>query len=340
MDYQNMAHKKMEYQDSAIDLIGNTPLVRFCGPGGEQGLPLLAKLEYMNPGGSIKDRLAKYVIEKGISDGTLKKGDTIVDNTSGNTGIGVAMVASAHGIKTVFTSSDKVSQEKIDLLRALGAEVIITPSDAAWDDPQSCYQLAKRMAEEKGYFYFNQYDNPDNILAYYHSLGPELWQQTEGRITHLIAGIGTGGTLSGTARFLKEKNSEIRIIAVDPVGSMFAEYIRTGQVGDSSAYLVEGIGSDMVTKALDPKIIDEVVTVSDKDSFETTRYLAGKHGFMAGGSSGTAAFAAFQMQDRFEKDDVVVVIFADSAFRYLSKCFSDEWMAQHGFSTKSEDWSQ
>lgn len=330
----------MEYQKSVLDLIGNTPLARFYGPGEKGKIPFYAKLEYMNPGGSIKDRLAKYVIEKGLREGTLKKGDTIVDNTSGNTGIGVAMVASAYGIKTIFAAAAKVSSEKIDLLRALGAEVIITPTEAAWDNPACCYQVAKTLAEEKGYFYFNQYHNPDNILAYFETLGPEIWKQTDGRVTHLICGIGTGGTLSGTARFLKEKNREVQIIAVDPVGSIFAEYIKTGQIGQSDGYLVEGIGSDMVTKALDPDVIDEVVTVSDKDSFETTRYLAGQHGFMVGGSSGTAAYAAFQMCDRFKDDDVVVMIFADSAFRYLSKCFSDQWMAEHGFSTKNEAWSQ
>lgn len=330
----------MEYQSSILQLIGNTPLAQFYPPGGEGQHPLYAKLEYMNPGGSIKDRLGKYVIEKGLREGTLKKGDTIVDNTSGNTGIGVAMVAAAYGLKTIFAATAKVSHEKIDLLRALGAEVIITPTEAAWDDPRSCYQVAKKLAEEKGFFYFNQYHNPDNILAYYHTLGPEIWNQTAGKVTHLIAGIGTGGTLSGAARFLKEKNSDIQIIAVDPVGSIFAEYVKTGKVGQASGYLVEGIGSDMVTKALDPDIIDDVVTVSDKDSFETTRYLAGKHGFMAGGSSGTAAFAAFEMIDRFNKDDVVVMIFADSAFRYLSKCFSDQWMDEHGFSTRQKVFAQ
>ena len=269
-----------------------------------------------------------------MSGGELKKGDTIIDNTSGNAGIGIAMVAAAFGLKTIFTVADKVSQEKIDMLRALGSKVIITPTEAPHDDPRSCYQLAKRMARENNYFYFNQYDNVENINAHYHTTGPEIWKQTEGKITHLVGGIGTGGTISGAARYLKEQNREIEIIAVDPLGSLFYEYIKHNRICPASSYLVEGIGSDMVTGALDPEVIDTVITVSDKDSFETARLLTREFGILAGGSSGTAAFAAFQVAENLTSNDLIVVIFCDSAKNYLTKCFSDEWMAKHGFSTK------
>lgn len=323
----------MKYYKNNPDLIGNTPLLQITDDPDHSGPLILAKLEYLNPGGSVKDRIGKYIIEKALREGKLKKGDTIIDNTSGNTGIGVAMVAAAYGLKTIFTTAEKTSQEKIDLLRALGAEVIITPTDAAWDDPRSCYQTAKRLAEEKGYFYFNQYDNIDNPMAHYHTTGPEIWRQTDGKITHLVAGIGTGGTLSGAARYLKEQNPEVKAIAVDPPGSLFADYIKSGKAGPTSTYLVEGIGSDMVTRSLDPAVIDDVITVSDKDSFATARMLTRRYGILAGGSSGTAAYASFRLAETINPENIVVVIFPDSAIRYLSKYFSDRWMIKHGFKT-------
>jgi cystathionine beta-synthase len=321
----------MQYAKKNLELIGNTPLVQINSDSPQPGAVILAKLEYFNPGGSVKDRMAKYVIEKALAEGQLKPGDTIIDNTSGNAGISMAMVAAAYGLNAILTTPEKTSQEKVDTLRALGAEVIITPTEAAWDDPKSCYQLARRLAEENGYFYFNQYDNPENIEAHYMTTGPEIWNQTEGRITHIVAGIGTGGTLSGIARFLKEKNPAVKSIAVDPSGSLFADYIKHGTPGPTRTYLVEGIGSDMVTKALDPSVIDDVITVSDEDSFMTARKLARTYGILAGGSSGSTAYAAFSIADRLAPDDLMVVIFADSAQRYISKCFSDAWMSQHGF---------
>ncbi len=321
----------MEYYKQNLDLVGNTPLVKISEVPDRPGPLILAKLEYLNPGGSVKDRMAKYVIEKALREGKLKKGDTIIDNTSGNAGISMAMVAAAYGLKAILTTAEKTSQEKVDTLRALGAEVIVTPTEAAWDDPRSCYQLAKKIAREKGYFYFNQYDSQDNIMAHYYSTGPEIWRQTDGKITHFVAGIGTGGTLSGTVRFLKEQNPKVRSIAVDPEGSMFSEFIKKGTVGPSKTYMVEGIGSDMVTQALDPKMIDEVVTVNDEESFTTARFLAREYGILAGGSSGSVAFAAFDLAHRLPPNDVIVVIFADSALRYITKCFSDKWMAAHGF---------
>ncbi len=321
----------MQYAKKNLDLIGNTPMVQINSDSTQPGALILAKLEYFNPGGSVKDRMAKYVIEKALAEGRLKPGDTIIDNTSGNAGISMAMVAAAYGLNAILTTAEKTSQEKVDTLRALGAEVIITPTEAAWDDPKSCYQLARKMAKDNGYFYLNQYDNPENIEAHYHTTGPEIWTQTEGKITHIVAGIGTGGTLSGIAKFLKEKNPAVKSIAVDPPGSLFADYIKHGTLGPTSTYLVEGIGSDMVTKALDPSVIDDVITVSDEDSFVTARKLARTYGILAGGSSGSTAYAAFSIADSLAPDDLVVVIFADSAQRYISKCFSDAWMSRHGF---------
>lgn len=321
----------MEYNENNLDLVGNTPLVRISENSEKPGPLILAKLEYFNPGGSVKDRMAKYVIDKALREGRLKKGDTIIDNTSGNTGISMAMVAAAYGLKTIITTPEKTSQEKVDTLRALGAQVIITPTEAAWDDPRSCYQVARRLADENGYFHLNQYHNQDNVMAHYHDTGPEIWRQTEGRITHLVAGIGTGGTLSGAMRYLKEQNRRVQGIAVDPEGSLFAEYIKSGHEGPSHTYLVEGIGSDMVTQALDPGMVDEVITVSDEDSFRIARRLARRFGILAGGSSGSAAFAAFNLARNLTPNDVVVVIFADSAQRYITKCFSDKWMKAQGF---------
>ncbi|MFH1701505.1 MAG: cysteine synthase family protein [Candidatus Zixiibacteriota bacterium] len=322
----------MKFPNRISELIGNTPLIELPFYDKQNpGPKILAKLEYLNPGGSVKDRLAKFIIEVALKDGRLKKGDTIIDNTSGNTGVAVAMLAAAYDLKAVFTTPEKTSQEKVDLIRALGAEVIRTPTEAAWDDPRSCYQLARSLALEKGYFLFNQYDNPDNIRAHYHSTGPEIWKQTEGRITHFIGGIGTGGTVSGIGQYLKEQNSNVKIIAVDPTGSMFADYIKTGKVHESQTYLVEGIGSDKVTKALDPNVIDEVISVNDEQSFSTARMITKRFGVLAGGSSGTAVYAALNIAKDLTPNDLIVVIFADSAIRYLSKCFSDEWMISHGF---------
>jgi len=321
----------MDYYKNNLDLVGNTPLLEIPLPKDISGPTLLAKLEYLNPGGSVKDRIAKYVIEKALREGRLKKGDTVIDNTSGNTGIGIAMVAAAYGLKAIFTTAEKTSMEKVETLRALGAEVIITPTSAAWDDPESCYSKAQQLAREHGYFYFNQYDNPDNPDAHYYSTGPEIWKQTKGRVTHLVAGIGTGGTLSGTARYLKEQNPDITVVAVDPPGSLFAEYIRSGKTGPTASYHVEGIGSDMITKALDPSVIDRVITVSDEDSFAVARKLTREYGIMAGGSSGTATHAAFEIARDLGSEQTIVVIFPDSALRYISKCFSDKWMKDHKF---------
>ncbi|MEZ5359160.1 MAG: cysteine synthase family protein [Candidatus Zixiibacteriota bacterium] len=321
----------MHYPKNIADLIGNTPLVQIPNDSDRPGPTLLAKLEYVNPGGSIKDRLAKFVIEKNLADGTLKPGDTVIDNTSGNTGVGLAMIAAAYGLKCVLTTAEKTSNEKVDLMKALGAEVIRTPTEAHWDDPRSCYALGKRLAKENGWFHFNQYHSKDNILAHYCTTGPEIWEQTRGTITHFVGGIGTGGTVSGIAKFLKEKNPAIQVIAVDPEGSMFTDYIRKGELVEPKTYFVEGIGSDMITGALEPQYIDRVIQVSDEQSFALARKITKKYGILAGGSSGTVAYGAYKIAEELGPEHTIVMIFADSAIRYLSKCFSDDWMKQQGF---------
>ncbi|MCK5126553.1 MAG: cysteine synthase family protein [candidate division Zixibacteria bacterium] len=322
----------MHYPNSIAETIGNTPLVRIPLDSNRPGPTLLAKLEYVNPGGSVKDRLAKYVIEKAMADGRLKKGDTVIDNTSGNTGIGLAMIAAAYDLRCILTTAEKTSAEKVDLMKALGAEVIRTPTEASWDDPKSCYQLAKQMAEDNGYFHFNQYHSKENIEAHYETTGREIWEQTKGEITHFVGGIGTGGTVSGAGKFLKEQNPDIKVIAVDPVGSLFTDYIKNGRIIEASTYFVEGIGSDMVTKALEPEYIDEVIQVSDEQSFAMARKITKKYGILAGGSSGTVAYGAYQIARDLGPEHTIVMIFADSAIRYLSKCFSDTWMIKQGFS--------
>lgn len=321
----------MNYSDNILELIGKTPLVKINNGLSRGGPVMLAKLEFLNPGGSVKDRMADYILQKAMKDGTLKPGDTVIDNTSGNTGVAVAMVASILGLKAILTVPDKTSKEKIDLIKSFGAEVIITPAEAEHDDPEGYYLKAINLARENGYFHMNQYHNQDNVMAHYMTTGPEIWEDTDGKITHLVAGIGTGGTLSGTAKFLKEKNSHIKSIAVDPVGSIFTEYIRVKKMGRAAAYKVEGIGSDCITEALHPDMIDEVITVSDEDAFEIARRLAREEGISVGGSSGAAIWAARQIAGQLDETAMVVILVPDSGTRYLSKCFNDMWMRQQGF---------
>jgi len=296
----------------------------------ENGALVYVKLEFMNPTGSVKDRMTAYVLQKAMADGRLKKGDTVIDNSSGNTGSALAMIASVLGLNSIVTTPEKTSQEKTDLIKSYGAKLIITPTEAAHDDPKSHYMIARNMAKENGYFDLNQYDSKENIEAHYHTTGPEIWEDTDGRITHFVAGIGTGGTLSGAAKFLKEKNPNIKVIAVDPEGSIFADYIKTGKIIQGQLYKIEGIGSDVVTGALDKDVIDEVITVSDKDSFNRARLVTKKEGISCGGSSGAVAFAIEKIAPKADKNSVIVGIFADSGIRYLSKCFNDEWMKEHG----------
>jgi len=312
--------------------IGNTPLVKLRKIVDENSATVLAKAEFMNPGGSIKDRMALYIIEDAEKKGLLKPGGTIVENTSGNTGVGVAIISAIKGYKAIFTIPDKMSQEKIDLLKAFGAEVIVTPTDVPPDSPLSYYETAKRIARETpNSFYLNQYHNLKNTESHYYITGPEIWEQTEGKIDYFAAGIGTGGTLSGAGKFLKEKKPDVKIIAVDPIGSVYYDYFKHKKLIEPKVYKVEGIGEDMLVENVDFSIIDDIVQVNDKESFVMARRLAKEEGLFVGGSSGSATKVAVDLAKKVDKDKIIVVILPDSGSRYLSKIYSDKWMKDNGF---------
>ena len=312
--------------------IGNTPLVKLRKIVDENSATVLAKAEFMNPGGSIKDRMALYIIEDAEKKGLLKPGGTIVENTSGNTGVGVAIISAIKGYKAIFTIPDKMSQEKIDLLKAFGAEVIVTPTDVPPDSPLSYYETAKRIARETpNSFYLNQYHNLKNTESHYYITGPEIWEQTEGKIDYFAAGIGTGGTLSGAGKFLKEKKPDVKIIAVDPIGSVYYDYFKHKKLIEPKVYKVEGIGEDMLVENVDFSIIDDIVQVNDKESFVMARRLTKEEGLFVGGSSGSATKVAVDLAKKVDKDKIIVVILPDSGSRYLSKIYSDKWMKDNGF---------
>ncbi len=320
------------WYNSILEVIGNTPMLKLSHIAPETKATLLAKLEYLNPGGSVKDRIGITMIEDAERRGILKPGGTIIEGTSGNTGMGLALVAAMKGYKCIFTMPDKMSQEKIDLLRAFGAEVIVTPTAVEPEDPRSYHSVAVRLSKEIPNSYFpNQYDNPSNPKAHYETTGPEIWEQTEGKITHLVCGIGTGGTIVGVAKYLKEKNPKIRIIGVDPEGSIYAEYFRSGKLPESHPYKVEGIGQDSMPKIMEFNNIDEVITVSDKESFLATRVLARREGIFAGGSAGSALHVALKVAASLSRSDIVVIIIPDHGSRYLSKLYNDTWMKDNQY---------
>jgi cystathionine beta-synthase len=324
------------YYNTILDTIGNTPLVKLNTVTGSLKGSVLAKVEYFNPGQSVKDRIGLKMIEDAEKKGLVKPGGTIIEGTSGNTGMGLALAAVIKGYKCIFTTTDKQSKEKIDLLRALGAEVKVCPTDVKPDDPRSYYSVAKRLSEEiPNSYYPNQYDNPSNTQAHYETTGPEIWDQTEGKITHYVAGMGTGGTISGVAKYLKEQNSDIKVIGVDSVGSVYKHYFDTGEFDESQIhpYLTEGIGEDIIPKNMDFDLIDEVVQVNDKNAFLTTRDLASKEGLFVGGSCGAAVYGAIEYATGadFREDDMMVVILPDSGTRYVSKIYNDSWMKEKGF---------
>ncbi len=314
-----------DYCADALAAIGNTPLVRLNSVTDGARCLVLAKVEYMNPGGSIKDRPAVAMLEAAEKAGLLKPGGTIVEPTSGNTGSGLAMAAAIRGYRCILVMPDKMSREKIDLLKAYGAEVVVTPTNVPSDSPESYYGVANRLAAEiPGAFQPNQFHNHHNPDAHYATTGPEIWEQTRGTLTHFVAGIGTGGTISGTARYLKERNPKIHVIGADPEGSIYS--------GDTPrSYAVEGIGMNYLPETVDLKVIDEMVRVSDRDSFLMARRITREEGLLVGGSSGTAAVAAIQLARSLPEDAVVVVIFPDSGRGYMSKIFNDEWMIANGF---------
>lgn len=323
--------KKMNIYDNILDMIGNTPMVRLRTGIPNNGLTACVKLEYYNPTGSLKDRMSYHIIKRAMAEGKLKKGDTVIDNSSGNTGSAMALVALQLGLKAVVTTPDKTSKEKVDLMRSFGAEVIVTPEVDKHDDPEGFFAVARRLAKEKGYFDLDQYDSQLNVEAHYNTTGPEIWNDTEGKITHFVAGIGTGGTFSGAARYLKEMNPKIKTIAVDPEGSVFTDYIREGKEVQGHSYKIEGIGSDVITKAMHKDMVDEVITVSDKDAFLRAREITINEGLSIGGSSGAVAVAMEQVSAYLNKDHVMVGIFGDAGIRYLSKYFNDDWMREQGF---------
>jgi len=322
----------MNVHSTILSAIGHTPLVRLNKLVGPNDATVYAKCEFMNPGGSIKDRMALHIIEKAEREGKLKPGGVIVENTSGNTGMGVALAAAVKGYRCIFTMPDKMSAEKINRLKALGAQVVVTPTNVPADSPQSYYETAKRIARETpGSFYLNQYHNPDNGEAHYLSTAPELWEQLEGRLDVFITGLGTGGTMTGVGKFLKEKNPAIRNVGVDPVGSVYQGYFQTGKLPEPYVYKVEGIGEDMLCKALDFSVIDEIRQVDDQQSFNAARRLAREEGLFGGGSSGSAVHVALEVARELGKGKVVAVVLTDTGNNYITKFFNDEWMKDNGF---------
>ena len=334
----------MNYSENILGTIGNTPLVRLNKITKYVNALVLAKVETFNPGNSVKDRMAVKMIEDAEADGRLKPGGTIIEGTSGNTGMGLALVAIVKGYKLICVISDKQSKEKCDILRAVGAKVIVCPTDVEPTDPRSYYSVSKKLGEETpNSWYVNQYDNPSNATAHYEQTGPEIWEQTEGKITHFVVGVGTGGTISGVGKFLKEKNPNIKIWGVDTYGSVFKKYHETGIFDENEiySYITEGIGEDILPKNVDFDIIDGFTKVTDKDAAVYTRKIALEEGIFVGNSAGSAIKGLLQLKEHFKPEDVVVVLFHDSGSRYVGKMFNDDWMRERGFLdeeiTKAED---
>jgi cystathionine beta-synthase len=324
----------MKYAQNILETIGNTPMVKLNKITKDIPALVLAKVETFNPGNSIKDRMALKMIEDAEKDGRLKPGATIIEGTSGNTGMGLAIAAVIKGYKCIFTSTDKQSKEKFDALRAFGAEVIVCPTNVDPEDPRSYYSVSSRLEKEvPNSWKPNQYDNPSNAQAHYESTGPEIWEQTDGKITHLVVGVGTGGTISGTARYLKEKNPNVKILGIDTYGSVFKKYKETGDFDKNEIYpyITEGIGEDFLPQNVDFSLIDHFEKVTDKDAAIYTRAIARDEAIFVGNSAGSAIAGLLQMKDMFKEGDVVVVIFHDHGTRYLGKMFNDEWMRDRGF---------
>lgn len=334
----------MKYANNILETIGNTPLVKLNKITKEVDALVLAKVETFNPGNSVKDRMAVKMIEDAEADGRLKPGGTIIEGTSGNTGMGLALAAIVKGYKLICVISDKQSKEKMDILRAVGAKVVVCPTDVEPTDPRSYYSVSKRLSEETpNAWYVNQYDNPSNTLAHYEQTGPEIWEQTEGKITHFVVGVGTGGTISGVAKYLKEQKPNVKIWGVDTYGSVFKKYHETGIFDENEiySYITEGIGEDILPKNVDFSLIDGFTKVTDKDAAVFTRRLALEEGIFVGNSAGAAIKGVLQLKENFKPEDVVVVLFHDSGSRYVGKMFNDDWMRERGFLdeelTKAED---
>ena len=334
----------MKYSENILGTIGNTPLVKLNKVVAGVDALVLAKVETFNPGNSVKDRMAVKMIADAEADGRLKPGGTIIEGTSGNTGMGLALVAIVKGYKLICVISDKQSKEKMDILRAVGAKVVVCPTDVEPTDPRSYYSVSKRLAEETpNSWYVNQYDNPSNAIAHYEQTGPEIWEQTDGKITHFVSGVGTGGTISGVGKYLKEKNPNIKIWGIDTYGSVFKKYHETGIFDENEiySYITEGIGEDILPENVDFSVIDGFTKVTDKDAAVYTRKIALEEGIFVGNSAGAAIKGLLQLKEHFKPEDVVVVLFHDSGSRYVGKMFNDDWMRERGFLeediTKAED---
>ncbi len=324
----------MKISNNILETIGNTPLVKLNKITKEVEATVLAKVEYFNPGSSVKDRMAVKMVEDAEKDGRLQPGGTIVEGTSGNTGMGLALAAIVKGYKLICVSTDKQSKEKFDILRAVGAEVIVCPTDVAPEDPRSYYSTSKRIAEETpNSWYVNQYDNPSNTVAHYEQTGPEIWEQTEGKVTHFVVGVGTGGTISGVGKYLKEKNPNIKVWGIDTYGSVFKKYHETGIFDENEiySYITEGIGEDILPENVNFEIIDGFEKVTDKDAAVYTRRMAREEVIFAGNSCGAAVKGLIQLKKHFKKDDVVVVLLHDSGSRYVGKMYNEDWMRERGF---------
>ncbi|MCM4159717.1 cysteine synthase family protein [Antarcticibacterium flavum] len=319
----------MDYAENILGTIGKTPMVKMNKLTKDIDALVLAKYETFNPGNSVKDRMAVKMIEEAEADGRLKPGGTIIEGTSGNTGMGLALAAIVKGYKMVCVLSDKQSKEKMDILRAVGSEVVVCPTDVPPEDPRSYYSTSRRLSEETpNSWYVNQYDNLANTRAHYETTGPEIWEQTDGKVTHFVVGVGTGGTISGVGKYLKEKNPDVKIWGVDTYGSVFKKYHETGEFDEKEIYpyVTEGIGEDILPKNVDFSIIDGFTKVTDKDAAVYTRRLAREEGFFLGNSAGAAIKGLLQLKEHFTKDDVVVILFHDHGSRYVGKIYNDEWM--------------
>lgn len=324
----------MKYYENILGIIGNTPLIKMNKVIEDIPALVLVKFETVNPGHSIKDRMALQMLEDAEKDGKIQPGGTIIECTSGNTGMGLVLAATIKGYKCIFTTSDKQSPEKFDILRAMGAEVIVCPTNVAPDDPKSYYAVAERLSKEiPNSYWVNQYDNLSNRKAHYLSTGPEIWEQTDGKVTHVVVGVGTGGTISGTGKYLKEQNPNVQMWGIDTYGSVFKKYHETGEFDEKEiySYITEGIGEDIIPKNVDFSVIDHFEKVTDKDGAVMSRRLAFEEGMLLGYSAGSAFAGLLQMKDKLTKDDIVVVIIHDHGTRYLGKLFNDEWMKAQGF---------
>ncbi|WP_375238723.1 PLP-dependent cysteine synthase family protein [Aurantibacter sp.] len=324
----------MQYAENILGTIGDTPLVKLNTLTKDLPCLVLSKYETFNPGNSVKDRMALQMIEDAEADGRLKPGGTIIEGTSGNTGMGLALAAIVKGYKCIFVMADKQSKEKVDIMRAHGAEVVVCPTAVEPTDPRSYYSVSKRLSEEiPNSWYVNQYDNPSNAKAHYQSTGPEIWKQTDGKITHFVVGVGTGGTISGVGKYLKEQNPDIKVWGIDTYGSVFKKFHETGIFDENEIYpyVTEGIGEDILPKNVDFSIIDGFEKVTDKDAAVYTQRLAKEEGMFLGNSAGAAIKGVLQLKEHFTKDDVVVVLFHDHGTRYVGKMFNDDWMRAQGY---------